>query len=530
MDKRVILLNGAPNCVDGETEFFTGIGWKSIKDYKIGDSVLEYNKSNTIATLSQADYVKIPMSEGEEFLGYKCPILDMLMTSEHKVLYETSRGNLNDRAWGEIFTRLQDNLQGFSGKILTTFKRPSDGVTLSDAELKFIVALSADSSKIHSSKRKYCFNLKKPRKIERLRGILGELNYKYSESVFKSMEGYVRFIVDSPFEKGLPDSFYDLNEEQNTLVSKELRLWDGSAQTFYTNVEREADIAQMVFTKDGCRSNKVTTLRDREGRKLAIEYRVTVTTRQTVTMSGVSAKSHTYTAPPKDGFKYCFTTETGYWVARRNGKIFITGNCGKDTLGGLLQTRLGGTMQQFKEQLYVATAEHFKLPLNSFVKVATDRVLKEVESPYLNLPPEEYIKLKEYLGKDFSIDLRRYEAQSITPREAMIYLSELVVKPTLGEAYFGIKAAENMCEGNNWVTDSGFKQEAVIQVNEFGAENVFLVKIHREGCSFEGDSRSYISLDEYGVATLELDNNHTLEDAVRTIADWLYVNIPPASV
>ena len=56
------------------------------------------------------------------------------------------------------------------------------------------------------------------------------------------------------------------------------------------------------------------------------------------------------------------------------------------------------------------------------------------------------------------------------------------------------------------------------------------MKIHREGCSFEGDSRSYISLDEYGVATLELDNNHTLEDAVRTIADWLYVNIPPASV
>lgn len=28
-----------------------------------------------------------------------------------------------------------------------------------------------------------------------------------------------------------------------------------------------------------------------------------------------------------DGFKYCFTTPSSYWVARRNGKVFVTGNC-----------------------------------------------------------------------------------------------------------------------------------------------------------------------------------------------------------
>ena len=32
--------------------------------------------------------------------------------------------------------------------------------------------------------------------------------------------------------------------------------------------------------------------------------------------------------PSIDGFKYCFTTDTGYFVCRRNGRIFITGNCG----------------------------------------------------------------------------------------------------------------------------------------------------------------------------------------------------------
>ncbi|HVT63413.1 MAG TPA: RtcB family protein, partial [Legionellaceae bacterium] len=29
-----------------------------------------------------------------------------------------------------------------------------------------------------------------------------------------------------------------------------------------------------------------------------------------------------------DGFKYCFTTSTGFWIMRRNGVIAITGNCG----------------------------------------------------------------------------------------------------------------------------------------------------------------------------------------------------------
>lgn len=33
--------------------------------------------------------------------------------------------------------------------------------------------------------------------------------------------------------------------------------------------------------------------------------------------------------PNPEGFKYCFQVPSGALVLRRNGKVFVTGNCGK---------------------------------------------------------------------------------------------------------------------------------------------------------------------------------------------------------
>jgi len=30
-----------------------------------------------------------------------------------------------------------------------------------------------------------------------------------------------------------------------------------------------------------------------------------------------------------EGYKYCFSVESTFWLARRNGKAFVTGNTGK---------------------------------------------------------------------------------------------------------------------------------------------------------------------------------------------------------
>lgn len=206
-------------------------------------------------------------------------------------------------------------------------------------------------------------------------------------------------------------------------------------------------------------------------------------------------------------------------VVLLNGPI----NCGKGFIAQALIKRLGGTEQEFKEQLYIETAKLFSVNLDWFKEQATDRILKEKRSEELILFPDEYLALYEYLGK--KVDEADYP-YFITPREALIFTSELVKKPLHGKDYFGLATANKMLEGNNYVSDSGFKEEAVVQVEQFGVENVLLVRIHRDGCEFSSqDSRGYINLNEYGVATLDLDNNHDIEEVVTTIADFMYVNL-----
>jgi hypothetical protein len=87
-------------------------------------------------------------------------------------------------------------------------------------------------------------------------------------------------------------------------------------------------------------------------------------------------------------------------------------------------------------------------------------------------------------------------------RQAYIHYSEQVTKPLHGKEWFGemfVRAARESGCGTVVVPDSGFREEAERVVREFGPDNVLLVKIHREGITFDGDSRSYIDLVDLGV-------------------------------
>lgn len=101
-----------------------------------------------------------------------------------------------------------------------------------------------------------------------------------------------------------------------------------------------------------------------------------------------------------------------------------------------------------------------------------------------------------------------------TPRECYIAVSELLCKPVFGQEFFGQILAEGIQthpEVPLWaITDSGFVPEVLPIIRAVGRENCMLVRVHREGCTFAGDSRSYIDLD---VPTkLDLRNDGTLAE------------------
>jgi hypothetical protein len=90
-----------------------------------------------------------------------------------------------------------------------------------------------------------------------------------------------------------------------------------------------------------------------------------------------------------------------------------------------------------------------------------------------------------------------------SPRQALMYVSEEVIKPNFGEDYFGRYAAQRLTPDRLHIfSDGGFVQEILPLIDMVGQENFFLVQLAREGCTFEGDSRRYIPL--------ELADNHTI--------------------
>jgi hypothetical protein len=104
-------------------------------------------------------------------------------------------------------------------------------------------------------------------------------------------------------------------------------------------------------------------------------------------------------------------------------------------------------------------------------------------------------------------------------RQWQIDFSESFMKPNYGSDIFGRLLVQRVTfagAGNRFnhqaifISDSGFAEEAKYVAQEFGEENVLLVRIHRPGYDFAGDSRSYL----YDILPNEIDvvNDASVED------------------
>lgn len=187
--------------------------------------------------------------------------------------------------------------------------------------------------------------------------------------------------------------------------------------------------------------------------------------------------------------------------------IFVNGppRAGKDTLAnhlcggfvGFRNVKLSGVLKERTHALYGLVHDGRPLPHDHF------EACKDVELP-------------SFMG--------------LTPRAAYIGASERYWKPLHGDDVFGRLLVRDM-ERGLWtrgfvVSDSGFAAEAAPIVERFGAANCLLIRVHAEGrgCTFAGDSRSFIGL--RGVATADLWNDGTdptafLSEAERRVAQFL---------
>jgi len=192
-------------------------------------------------------------------------------------------------------------------------------------------------------------------------------------------------------------------------------------------------------------------------------------------------------------------------------------NAEKDTVADALAEEIGVQHSRFKEHLYQVTAVLFNMDVATLRGLASDRDAKDVPHPSLVLELSAFRKLRAVLKtSDF-----RPEPICISPREALIFASEVVVKPTMGEDYFGNVFASNInIETGTVASDGGFEDEIYPCIERVGRENVFIVQFTRKGVnSFDGDSRDWVNIK--GVPSLKTTNNATVENIIGDIIEFI---------
>ena len=118
-------------------------------------------------------------------------------------------------------------------------------------------------------------------------------------------------------------------------------------------------------------------------------------------------------------------------------------------------------------------------------------------------------------------------------REALIHVSENIVKPKQGSDFYGRKLVETIGASSEryvFTADGGFRNE-LVPLLEAGY-NVYIVHLERNGATFENDSRKLLTEDDFkgedgsmlynNLKFIKMYNNGSLDDLYKTITDFSF--------
>ena len=199
-----------------------------------------------------------------------------------------------------------------------------------------------------------------------------------------------------------------------------------------------------------------------------------------------------------------------------------------------------------KESLHNLTMTLFGVSPERYWEIYNTRELKEIPLPEfkVKLHHSDLSGLEEVLGymiEDRYVSQRgtsNYEVL-LSIRQAIIYISEVVVKPRWGEDWFGKERVSGIIGHENLVGIGYFRESFLFTddscafvdelhplIEHLGQENILLLRIHRDGFTFDGDSRSYIP-DGVITNTVDVYNNGTEQEyfkqVEKVVEEWLNV-------
>jgi len=199
--------------------------------------------------------------------------------------------------------------------------------------------------------------------------------------------------------------------------------------------------------------------------------------------------------------------------------------CGKNIAVDHLKKSYDLTDRRCKDRLFQMMWQFFDTSEERFWELYNNRDLKEVPVLDYQVSTGAYYALSQRI--DDLPDMDEVNC-CLSCRNAMIYISEIVCKPTFGRTYFGQYRADKIQRDELAIDDScGFAEELPPVIEKLGQDNILLIRVKGRG-SFQGDSREYIP-DGVIEHTVDIYNIYSedvyLQDIKKTVTAWLgYAN------
>lgn len=323
--------------LSGDSEFLTPQGWKRIDAYAQGDLVAQWEPDDELMTFVEP--TKYIVGYTDKLLHFSNEhSLSMMLSPNHRVVYYDYRGEFQEAPAGYV-------AQYPSRRRIPTTFTPTGlaGTGLSAPLLRLATAIHADghfpaTSPGSTAQTDVChIVVRKARKKTRLRELLRAAAVEWKEYVGEARLTEVRFTFHSPYVgKHFDARWWRATALELEIILAEIAHWDGLYEgpdtRFSTTSRLDADFIQYAAHACGGRAT-ISRYDDPRDASWQPIYTVHIAPRGSKKASVWIRDKHVQvtSVPAPGGKQYCFATPSTYFIARHNGRIFVTGNSGKTT-------------------------------------------------------------------------------------------------------------------------------------------------------------------------------------------------------
>lgn len=312
-------------CLTGDHEVLTDKGWVRLDKWN-GGNIACWNTIGEKISFQKSEMVKFPFSG--QMVFYEDKRISQISTTEHKMYFK----NHYKSEWrvGEISEMLN---YAHPAIPFTGYRQVQ--ANLDHIQLRVLIMIQADGHYTAEGNIKLSFS--KLRKVERCKSLLrkAEICFNLKEYMDKPKKRYVFTIYSRHlplwlrmFENKTFDTW--LFDESADVFFDDLVHWDGyqSAKNSiqYSTVNRKnADIIQAFAHLSGRACQMSIKKRSQVHNNWQDAYILDIWLRpKNAHQIQRKAKKIDYT-----GMVYCAMTPTGFFLVRRNGRVWVTGNSGR---------------------------------------------------------------------------------------------------------------------------------------------------------------------------------------------------------